>query len=142
MTEMYSLEKLNKTHKKIIELYFTTSLNKIQIAEKVGMNKDTLNKLFNHCELFMEEIKKREAEKNSEIMQFFVRIGENAANKLFDLINCGDPKTEFAAAKEILSRIENSVKTDREYSADKILITLTGGDEAEVKGRENKENND
>jgi len=103
------LEDLNKIKEKAltskqmkcIDLLVYKGLTQVEVAEKIKVTETTIS-LWKRSDLFMlaldEEIEKSKLDRR----RSYSMKANKALHKLDSLLDCGDPKTELAAAKEII----------------------------------------
>ena len=90
-----------------IELMAIKRLSKAETAAAISVSERTINNWFSKNIEFSTAFQetKENLTLNDERKQKYRNISEKAIDRLCALMECGDPKTELAAAKEILSRL-------------------------------------
>ena len=94
-----------------IELIATKGFSKADAALEIGVNIRTLTGWFGNNAKFSEAFqaaKEKIAADNENRHQKYKLISEKAIERLCALTECGDPRTELAAVKEILSRLDEN----------------------------------
>ncbi len=102
--QIFEFDGLNERQLKAVELLETGEYTKMQIADMVGVHRNTITEWCKN-DRFRAALKECAEEKikaANRQMEYNISI---ATSKILDLINCGDKDTEFKAAKYLLDRI-------------------------------------
>jgi len=99
--------RLSDKQKRAIELMTAEGYSKMGCAIAIGISESTLYRWFKKNTEFSKAfyMAEKTAARPKNIREKHKEISEKALKRLCALMECGDPKTELAAAKEILIRL-------------------------------------
>ena len=104
------VKELSARQIKAIELIAVNGFTKADAALAIGVSERTVFGWFSKNAAFAEAFQRamKEAVRREDWKEKYRYISEKAMERLCALMECGDPKTELAAAKEILSRLSET----------------------------------
>ena len=107
----YNNYKFTKKKQKAVELLIEGDLTKKEIAEELGIARQTLHKWMND-ERFQAELQKQTDQIKRQAALFIDRKALKAAQKLWELTECGDNRTKDSAVNSILNRSIGKANTN------------------------------
>lgn len=107
----YNNYKFTKKKQKAVELLINGDLTKKEIAEELGITRQTLYKWMND-ERFQAELQKQTDQIKRQAALFIDRKALKAAQKLWELTECGDNRTKDSAVNSILNRSIGKANTN------------------------------
>lgn len=107
----YDEYKFSKKKRKAVELLINGDLTRSQIAEELGITRTTLYRWMND-ERFQAELQKETDQIKRQAALFIDRKALKAAQKLWELTECGDNRTKDSAVNSILNRSIGKANTN------------------------------
>lgn len=107
----YDNYKFTKKKQKAVELLIEGDLTKTEIAKELGITRQSLHRWMNE-KRFQEELQKQTDQIKRQAALFIDRKALKAAQKLWELTECGDNRTKDSAVNSILNRSIGKANTN------------------------------
>jgi DNA-binding XRE family transcriptional regulator len=123
MNNGYKPEKLHSKQQKAIPL-LAAGLNDEQVANEIGVTRQTVNKWKNHHILFIDQLTEYRIQLARKYADQYCALYPKAIKVLEDALNSDDPKLRLDAAKTILSKFKIEPIKLVEENKDKVFSVI------------------